>query len=78
MSLKTKITFSNGIFKGTYNTTLYIVDEFGYHNVEPPPQIIQDGSGLIDYSPDVETTSDCSNEKGSYCIDPKLLALLVG
>lgn len=54
------------------------MDEFGYHNVQPPPQLTQDGGGIVDYRPDVQTTSECDNEKGTYCIDPKLLALLVG
>lgn len=66
-------------FKGTYNTTLYIVDEFGYHNVGPPPQITTDGHGVVDYRPDVDTApADCNKEQGTYCIDPKLLAILVG
>lgn len=65
------------IFKGTYKTTLYIVDEFGYHNVEPPPTLTTDGAGLVDYRPDVQTASECNTET-TYCIDTKLLALLVG
>lgn len=68
----------NVTFKGTYNTTLYIVDEFGYHNVQPPTQLTQEGIGSVDYRPDVGTATECENAKETYCIDPKLLALLVG
>lgn len=64
------------IFKGTYKTSLYIVDENGYRNIEPPPQLTQDGAGLVDYRPDVQ--EECDAETNSCLIDPKLLALLVG
>lgn len=55
------------------------MDELGYHNVQPPPQLTQEGGGLVDYRPDIDSSSgDCGKDKETYCIDPKLLALLVG
>ncbi|XP_037044851.1 uncharacterized protein LOC119080543 [Bradysia coprophila] len=63
--------------EGTYNTTLYIVDEYGYHNFELPPQLSTE-DGTVDFRPDVISSSECGGYKESYCIDPKLLALLVG
>ncbi|KAJ6633500.1 hypothetical protein Bhyg_15705 [Pseudolycoriella hygida] len=68
--------FSYNTRQGTYNTTLYIVDEFGYHNIQPPPHLMQVEGGLVDYRPDVQTSTECGNEKENYCIDQKLLALL--
>lgn len=52
--------------------TAYIFDHNGYHEIP----VTTNSEGVIDfYGPD---QNDCDNTKGVYCIDRKLLSLMVG
>lgn len=53
--------------------TAYVFDDMGYHEIP----VITDSDGVIDLlGPD--QAHDCDFSKGVYCIDRKLLSLMVG
>lgn len=53
--------------------TAYVFDHYGYHEI----QVTTDSDGIVDlYGPD--QAHDCDYSKGVYCIDRKLLSLMVG
>ena len=53
--------------------TAYVFDQFGYHELP----VTTDSDGVVDlYGPD--QAHDCDYSKGVYCIDRKLLSLMVG
>lgn len=58
--------------QGIVKVTAYIFDRNGYHEIP----VTMNSEGVIDfYSPD---QNDCDLSKGVYCIDRKLLSLMVG
>lgn len=57
--------------------TAYISDDTGYHEVPLPPTGPDAGTGIVDYGP-IDSGSKCDLAKGEYCIDQKLLNLMVG
>lgn len=53
--------------------TAYVFDHTGYHEIP----VMTDSEGVIDLlGPDKD--HDCDFSKGVYCIDRKLLSLMVG
>lgn len=58
--------------QGIVKVTAYIFDRNGYHEIP----VTMNSEGVIDfYAPD---QNDCDLSKGVYCIDRKLLSLMVG
>lgn len=57
--------------QGDFKITAYIFDHNGYH------EIPTGGAVVTDFRPD-GSDEDCDLAKGQYCIDQKLLALMVG
>lgn len=62
-------------FQNNYEVTAYVFDHTGYHEI--PIDSTTDGEGIIDLRPD-QPGADCDLAAGQYCIDQKLLAILVG
>lgn len=59
--------------QGIVKVTAYVFDHFGYHEIP----VTTDSDGIVDlYGP--EQAQDCDYSKGVYCIDRKLLSLMVG
>lgn len=58
------------LFQHDYKLTVYVYDDKGYHEI--PVE-----SGVTDFRPAL-TSDQCDLSKGEYCIDQKLLAILVG
>lgn len=66
------ILLSTIILQGEIKVTAYIFDHTGYHEVP----FTLDGQAITDFRPGED--SDCDVTKGEYCIDRKLLSLMVG
>lgn len=57
-------------FQGDFHITAYVFDHTGYHEI--PVE-----TGVTYFRPDI-ADSECDLSTGSYCIDQKLLTLMVG
>lgn len=55
--------------------TVYVFDHTGYHEI--PIGTTADENGAIDLRPE-KPEGDCDLAAGQYCIDQKLLTILVG
>lgn len=60
--------------QGSVKLTAYVFDHLGYHDL--PVQTETEATAVVDFRPGGD--GECDLSKGEYCIDRKLLNLLVG
>lgn len=64
-------------FRQSVRISAYVFDDSGYHEIPLPPEGPDSSTGVVDFRP-IDTGSPCDLSKGEYCIDRKLLNLMVG
>lgn len=68
--LKNKSVILSNIFQGDFHITAYVFDHTGYHEIPVD-------TGITDFRPEIGG-GECDLSTGNYCIDQKLLTLMVG